>query len=177
LPRPEWTQAEHDWSFADKRLELPRHLVAEGVDGPLEEALERTERIVPRLEVSEPVICHGDFHMRNLLVDGGTTWVIDWTDAGIGDRHGDIARCDFLFRFSGVALGGWTGRLYRALAPVLSRRYLSSYRRDLPIDSARLRLWMPLIVLHQWAFVVAREHPRAAAWAEEQFRLCIEDLP
>jgi len=188
LPVPEWAQAGHDWSLADKRLQLTRYLVAEGLRGPLEEALERTERIVPLLEVSESVICHGDFHPRNLVVDAEAVWVIDWTDAGIGDRHGDIARTDWLFRFAGVALGGWTGRLHRALAPALSRRYLSSYRRDLPIDAARLRLWMPLQPLNAWATAVAGEQgffgpshpgndPRVATWAQEQFRLCIEDLP
>jgi Phosphotransferase enzyme family len=42
LPVPEWAQAGHNWSHVDMRLQLTRYLVAEGLRGPLEEALERT---------------------------------------------------------------------------------------------------------------------------------------
>jgi len=77
-----------------------------------------------------------------------------------------------------------------ALAPRLSRAYLSAYRRRLPVDPARLRLWMPLNVLHAWAVAVAGEQgffgpsgrgsqfgAELADWAERQFWLCLEDLP
>jgi aminoglycoside phosphotransferase (APT) family kinase protein len=189
LPVPEWARARPDWSLADKRLQLTRYLVAQGLRGPLAQALERTERIVPLLEVPEPVICHGDFHPRNLLVDADTVWVIDWTDAGIGDRHGDIARTEWLFRSAPVILSSETEHPASwALDPGLAGGYLSSYRRELPVDAARLRLWMPLQHLHAWAMAVAGEQgffgPSPAGfdsgigtWAEEQFRLSIQDLP
>jgi aminoglycoside phosphotransferase len=189
LPVPEWAQARPEWALADKRLGLTRYLVAQRSRGPLAEALKRTERIVPLLEVPDPVICHGDFHPRNLLVAVNSVWVIDWSDAGIGDRHGDIARTEWTFRSAAVLLSGETEHLASpALDPGLSGEYLSSYRRQLPIDPARLRLWMPLQFLNAWAMAVAGEQgffgpshagfdSRIAAWAEEQFWLCIEDLP
>jgi aminoglycoside phosphotransferase (APT) family kinase protein len=189
LPVPEWAQAGPEWSLADMRLALTRYLIAQGVRGPLAEALERTERIVPLLEVPDPVICHGDFHPRNLLVAADGVWVIDWSDAGTGDRHGDIARTEWTFRSAAVLLSGETERLASpALDPGLSGEYLSSYRRELPVDPARLRLWMPLQFLNAWAMAVASEQgffgpshagfdARIATWAEEQFWLCIEDLP
>jgi thiamine kinase-like enzyme len=143
---------------------------------------------VPLLGVPEPVICHGDFHPRNLLVDAGTVWVIDWTDAGIGDRHGDIARTEWLFRFAAVALNSEAGSAVNQALRAMSRDYLPSYRRELPVDAARLRLWMPLQHLDAWAAAVAgqqgffgpshpRDDSRIATWAEEQFRLSIEELP
>jgi aminoglycoside phosphotransferase (APT) family kinase protein len=189
LPVPEWAQAEPGWSLADQRLKLSRRLVAHGAQGPLAEALERAERLIPLLEVPDPVICHGDFHPRNLVVDADTVWVLDWTDAGIGDRHGDIARTEWTFRSAAVLLSGETdSQVSRSLAPGLSDGYLSSYQRELPIDAARLRLWMPLQFLHAWAMAVATEQgffgpSRAgnnsviAGWAEKQFWLCTEDLP
>jgi len=188
LPVPGRAQGEPDWALADKRLALTRHVVARGWDGPLAEALERTERIVPLLEVPEPVICHGDFHPRNLLVDIDTVWVIDCTDAGIGDRHGDIARTEWTFHFAAVAINDATGRAVNQALSALSRDYLPSYRRELPIDASRLRLWMPLQNLNAWAMAVAGERgffgpsppgsdPRIATWAEEQFWLSIEELP
>jgi aminoglycoside phosphotransferase (APT) family kinase protein len=187
-PVPEWAQSGPGWSLIDRRLALARYLVAQGLGGPVAEALERAEQIVPLLEVPDPVICHGDFHPRNLLLDAGTVWVIDWTDAGIGDRHGDIARTQWLFRFAAVALNGETGGGVSQALTALSRDYLPSYRREVPVDAARLRLWMPLQHLDAWAVAVAGQqgffgpsHPgndsRIATWAEEQFRLSIEDLP
>jgi aminoglycoside phosphotransferase (APT) family kinase protein len=188
LPVPEWARAGPEWPLADKQLLLARYLVAQGLRGPVAEALERAERIVPLLEVPQPVICHGDFHPRNLLVDTDTVWVIDWTNAGIGDRHGDIARTEWLFRFAAVAITGETGRAVNQALPALSRNYLSSYRRELPIDATRLRLWMPLQNLSAWAMAVAGEQgfygpspagndSRIATWAEKQFWLSIEELP
>ena len=191
VPVPAWAGTGPEWSLADKRLLLTRYLVANGSHSGLAEALERTERILPLLKVPEPVICHGDFHARNLLMDATTVSVIDWTDAGIGDRHGDIARTAWLPRFAAVAATHQRQRLVRlAWAPALSRAYLSSYRRDLPVDAARLRLWMPLQFLHAWAGAVADEQEligpsraghdfRAglATWAQKQFWRHIEDLP
>jgi hypothetical protein len=152
---PEWARAGPGWSLVDRRLQLARYLVAQGLRGPVAEALERAEQIVPLLEVPDPVICHGDFHPRNLLLDAGTVWVIDWTDGGIGDRHGDIAKTEWLFRFATVALNGEAGRAVSQALPAMSRCYLTSYRRELPVDAARLRLWMPLHHLSAWAAAVA----------------------
>ena len=188
LPVPEWARGGPGWSLVDRRLALARYLVAQGLRGPAAEALERAEQIVPMLEVPGPVICHGDFHPRNLLLDAGTVWVIDWTDAGIGDRHGDIARTQWLFRFAAVALNSETGSAVLQALRAMSRDHLPSYRRELPVDQARLRLWMPLQHLGAWTMAVAGQqgfygpsHPgndsRIATWAEEQFRLSLEELP
>ncbi|HYB19023.1 MAG TPA: phosphotransferase [Streptosporangiaceae bacterium] len=188
LPVPDWARAGPGWSLADRKLQLPRVLAAQGLRGPLAEALDRAEQLVPLLEVPDPVICHGDFHPRNLLVDAGTVWVIDWTEAGIGDRHGDIARTQWLFDFAAVALTGEAGRAVSQALPALSRDYLFSYRRELPVDAARLRLWMPLQHLQEWAVAVAgqqgffgpsrpEDDSRIAAWAEEQFGLSTRELP
>jgi hypothetical protein len=135
-----------------------------------------------------PLIARIPAAAERFVLDAGTVWVIDWTDAGIGDRHGDIARTEWLFRFAAVALTGEAGRAVHQALPALSRDYLPSYRRELPVDAARLRLWMPLQHLDAWAVAVAGQqgffgpsHPgndsRIATWAEEQFRLSIEDLP
>jgi len=188
LPVPQWARAGPGSSLAGKRLQLTRYLVAQGLRGPVAQALERVEQIVPLLEVPDPVICHGDFHPRNLLLDAATVWVIDWTDAGIGDRHGDIARTEWTFRFAAVAIGGEVGRAASQAFTAMSRDYLPAYRRELPVAPARLRLWMPLQHLHAWAMAVAGQQgffgpahpgndPRIATWAEKQFHLSIEDLP
>ena len=73
------------------------------------------------------MICHGDFHPLNVLVDGDDAWLIDWTDAALGPREGDVARTLLLFEVASIAAGSsveraalsWLGpRLERRFAPV-----------------------------------------------------------
>jgi aminoglycoside phosphotransferase (APT) family kinase protein len=184
LPVPEWAG---EWSAAGARLRLPRRLAATGSVPGLAEALERTERILPGLEDSAPAVCHGDLHPANVLVDQGQLAVIDWTDAGIGDRCGDVARTAWVFGFAAAAEPHPPQRLaLGALAPVLSRADLSAYRRELPVDAARTRLWMPLHFLHAWAMLAADEQespgrsgfrPGLAAWARDEFWRRLNELP
>jgi aminoglycoside phosphotransferase (APT) family kinase protein len=188
LPVPGWAVTGHGWTLAENRLRLVRYLAGHGPPAGLAQALEHAERLLPLLEVPEPVICHGDFQLANLLLNTGKVSVIDWSSAGTGDRHGDIAWTAWLPGFAAVAAPHRGQRLaLRALAPVLSRTYLAAYRRDLPVDRARLRLWMPLHLLHAWAMAAADEqelfrpgrHFRAdlATWAQQQFWKHAGNLP
>jgi aminoglycoside phosphotransferase (APT) family kinase protein len=43
-------------------------------------------------------ICHGDLHVRNILLDThGEPWLIDWVDATSGDPYADACRTYLLF--------------------------------------------------------------------------------
>jgi aminoglycoside phosphotransferase (APT) family kinase protein len=42
------------------------------------------------LEDSVPVICHGDFHLGNVLFNHGKLAVIDWTGTATGLAAGDL---------------------------------------------------------------------------------------
>jgi len=95
----------------------------------------------------------------NVLVDGPRSAVIDWTDAGIGDAHCDIARTSWLFEFAAVAAPRRTERVVlKAVAPWLSRRYRRAYEKERPVDDDRVRLWRPLHLLHALAMTVSDEH-------------------
>jgi aminoglycoside phosphotransferase (APT) family kinase protein len=183
LPVPEWAG---EWSMAGNRLRLPRRLAANGSVPGLAEALERTERILPRLEEADPAICHGDFQPGNVLVDHGQLAVIDWTDAGMEDRHGDIARAAWVFALAAMVAPHRAQRLaLRAIAPAQSRAYLAAYRRQLPVDAARLQLWVPVHLLRAWAMFAAAEQepwggsrrPELIAWARRQFWRRVNVLP
>jgi aminoglycoside phosphotransferase (APT) family kinase protein len=145
-------------SFLDRRLALVRHVVAT-IDVPeLARALQTVEEMQPRLSDAPAVVCHGDFHALNVIVDGDNTSIIDWTDAGLGDRHGDVARTLLLFEIAAVGAESRQERLaMRLLAPWLKRRYQRAYEHHLPLDTARLRLWAPAHYLHLWAGVVATQ--------------------
>ena len=154
LPLPEWAG---EWTVADEWLRLPRRLAVNGSAPGLAEALERIERILPQLADGAPALCHGDYGPGNVLLDHGALSVIDWTFAGIADRHGDIARTAWLLLSVATAAPYPHRPAMRALAPALSHAYLSAYRRELPVDAARLRLWTPVHILQNWAGVVTYE--------------------
>jgi aminoglycoside phosphotransferase (APT) family kinase protein len=143
-------------SLARRRLRPVRNWVEQLDDAPLGEALSRVDELVPYLEDHEASPCHGDFHPLNVLVAGETASVIDWTDAGLGDRHGDVARTQLLFRVAAVAATSPAERaLLRAVGPVLATRYLRCYSAQLPLDRQRLGTWEVVHLLHGWAQVRA----------------------
>jgi len=142
--------------LADRRLRSVRVWVDDLDDPRLRAALSRAEPLARELDDAERVANHGDFHPLNVLVDGDRLAVIDWTDAALGDRHGDVARTALLFRAAALAAGNRLERVVLArIGPVLSRMYLRAYQRESPLDARRLRRWEALHALHGWAQIRA----------------------
>jgi aminoglycoside phosphotransferase (APT) family kinase protein len=95
----------------------------------------------PRPE--EPsVICHGDFHPQNILVQGAAvTGVVDWPNALVAEPAFDVAATRVILRFAPVTLAQLSApaRLVARVArPILAGRYLAGYRRRRPLASDRL---------------------------------------
>jgi aminoglycoside phosphotransferase (APT) family kinase protein len=88
------------------------------------------------------VICHGDLHPQNVLVeDGRVTGVLDWPNAVIADAAYDVASTRNILRFVPAAIVS-IPRVVRWLAhvaqPMLAARYLRGYRRWRALDAGRL---------------------------------------
>jgi aminoglycoside phosphotransferase (APT) family kinase protein len=89
-------------------------------------------------------LCHGDLHPGNVL----GTWVapaaIDWSEASRGHPTADVARTYVLIRFGALPAG--TSAPMRALTTagrgLMTRRYLSVYRRSSAVDLSRLADWI-----------------------------------
>jgi len=112
-----------------------------------------------------PVICHGDLHPQNVLVQGGrVSGVLDWANAVIADAAFDVASTHSILRFVPVGLASMP-RALRWLArvgqPILAARYLRGYRRRRPIDSGRLAYYEVAAVMR--ALVRAGESRGRAA--------------
>lgn len=145
----------------DRRLSLPRAIVSRSDDPALASALEQVDALVPRLRDAPQVVCHGDFHPLNVLVDGSTASVIDWSDGGIGDRHGDVARTLLLLELAAIAAGSRVERVVLGrVGPMLARRYRRAYDRLWPADEQRLALWRPAHLLHGWAQAIGANEGR-----------------
>jgi aminoglycoside phosphotransferase (APT) family kinase protein len=141
-------------TLVDHRLGLPRGVVAT-LDRPhLAEALRRAEALEGRAMGGPHVVCHGDFHPLNVMVDGDRAAVIDWTDAGLGPREADVARTVLLFHIAAIAAGTRLERAaLRVAGPRLARRYRRTYEAAAALDPERLRVWEVLHAVHGWAQV------------------------
>jgi aminoglycoside phosphotransferase (APT) family kinase protein len=95
----------------------------------------------PRPDVA-PVICHGDLHPQNVLVEGRRlSGVLDWPNVLVADPAFDVACTHLILRFAPVALVSLPRSLrwlLRAGQRVLAHRYLAGYRRRRPIERDRL---------------------------------------
>lgn len=107
-------------------------------------------------------LCHGDFHLGNLMGTWSTPIVIDWGDASRGDPVADVARTYVVQRMGQPPPGA--PALIRLLAPVgraaLAATYLSTYRRRQPVDHRRLEAWEIVRAAARLFEPVPAEHPR-----------------
>lgn len=144
-----------DEDLFDKRLRLVRATADALQHRGLFDALARVEALTDEIRRAPAVVCHGDYHPLNVLIDDDDLWVIDWTDAGVGDRHGDVARTITLFGVAAIAASSTVERIVlRAAGPILGRVYRRAYARHAPLARRRLELWTPVHLLHGWSQAV-----------------------
>ena len=149
FPGPVWAER-----LVDQRLRLPRLVVTELQVPALAGALTHAEAAADAAMTGPAVVCHGDFHPLNVIVDGPSSSVIDWTDAGLGPREADVARTLLLFHLAAIAADGAVERAaLRIAGPRLARRYRRAYAAGVGLDPALLRRWELLHAVHGWAQV------------------------
>ncbi len=142
--------------LAAAKLALAEGWAATLRDPELDRACRRFRAYVDDLDRGPRAVCHGDFHPLNVVVGPAGAVVLDWTDAGLGDPAGDVARTVMLLRVAGIAASSTVERAaLRAIGPGLARAYLAAYRADGVLDDDRFARWTSLHVLHGWAQVSA----------------------
>ena len=155
LPIGTWPGASDPRALVDKRLGLPRRAAEELGDLDLTDAVARAGGLVEVAAAGPAVVCHGDFHPLNVVVDGEAAAVIDWTDAGLGPREADVSRTLLLFHIAAIAASGAVERTaLRIAGPRLARRYRRAYESASALDDERMRAWEALHALHGWAQVL-----------------------
>lgn len=150
-----WPGSREPSALVDARLFLPRRAAEVLDDAALSAAVRRAEGLAGACASGgQTVVCHGDFHPLNVMVDGSRAAVIDWTDAGLGPREADVARTALLFHVAALAAESRAERIaLSAVGPRLAGRYLRAYRAGASIDDQQLRRWDALHALHGWAQV------------------------
>jgi len=110
-------------------------------------------------------LCHGDFHLGNMIGTWAHAEVIDWGDAARGDPVADVARTELLHRIGEPGPG--TPAFIRAVAPVgrglLTDRYLATYRRHRPLDGRLVDRWRVVRAAARLAEPIPEERPKLLA--------------
>jgi len=152
-------------SFEGHLASLDRRIQTGGLDG-LADGMRWLLGRAP--DPSGPrVICHGDFHPQNVLVEHGrATGVLDWPNALVAEPAFDVASTFNILRFVPVGLTSMPAAvrwIVRVAQPLLARGYLAAYRRRRPIDDPRLAYYRVAAALR--ALVRAAETQRGLAGA------------
>ena len=119
------------------------------------------------VETTPPVICHGDFHPQNILMeDGVATGVIDWPNALMADPACDVATTRIILGLLPLKLSSLPA-VVRVLAsaarPLLLARYLAGYRRGRPVDDRTLGYYEAVACMRQLIRVSEQRLSAAAA--------------
>lgn len=98
--------------------------------------------------VPRRVVCHGDLHPLNLLVDeSGTVTVLDWTNANLCPPELDLGFTTAFLRCAPLSVPDPARPILRAVTNHLAKRFQRVYTRQPAaptIDSARLRWYESL---------------------------------
>jgi len=183
-----WPGPTDPLELVERRLDLARRAASDGGPAALTSALDRVRPLVPVAVAGNRVVCHGDFHPLNVMVDGGAASVIDWTDAGLAPREADVARTLLLFRVASIAAERRVERrALEAIGPAMARRYDRAYQRTAPLDPARMRAWEAIQALQGWAQVVtlrgggfdgesSSDAARVPAWVADFLQARVESV-
>lgn len=126
------------------RAELPSHLAT------------TARNLLAGLSVGDR-LCHGDFHLGNLLVEpGGRRVVIDWGICAAGPPEADVARTFTLMRLGKPFEATPASRLRIPLLQQLATKaYLRGYRSARSLDLTLLWRWVAVRSIEHLAIVLA----------------------
>jgi aminoglycoside phosphotransferase (APT) family kinase protein len=86
------------------------------------------------------VICHGDLHPFNLLLDGSRVTLLDWSTAVLASRSYDVACTSLALSEAALEVPGWLRPPLRWIGRRIAGRFVRSYQRSsgVSIDQAEL---------------------------------------
>ncbi|MHB8131337.1 MAG: phosphotransferase family protein [Mobilitalea sp.] len=104
------------------------------------------------------VLCHGDFHPGNIIVDANKEVILDWMTGTVGNPAADVARTILLLKDAALPEG--TPRIIKGISKILRNRLTSAYlKRYLQLSR------LPLEEINQWRIPIAAA--RLMEWVPE----------
>ncbi|MGM0840135.1 MAG: aminoglycoside phosphotransferase family protein [Bacillota bacterium] len=108
--------------------------------------IKRKSALIKKLDsmTFEKKLCHGDFHLFNLILSDHNVTIIDWVDSSAGDIRADIYRTYLLY--SQFSLG-------------LADMYMRLYCEKSGLSKAEMYQWAPIIAAARLSERVSSEKP------------------
>jgi len=144
--------------YLDLSIDIQQNIHSKPVDGlePMAEKLERQIRSAPYLESGvkttlieqlhsmsfENRLCHGDFHVYNLILCDDNVTIIDWVDSSAGDIRADVYRSYLL---------------YSQVSKKLADLYVRLYCEKSGLSRSDIFQWAPIIAAARLAENVSTE--------------------
>ncbi|XXM72512.1 phosphotransferase family protein [Lysinibacillus sphaericus] len=114
-------------------LEPMKKKLANQINGAGELSQRLKGVLIQRLNeiTSEKRLCHGDFHLNNLIMaEDGSVTIIDWVDSSSGDIRADVYRSYLL---------------YSQVSLELAELYLKLYCQKSGLSEEEIFLWAPIV--------------------------------
>lgn len=98
------------------------------------------EALLAWLEARRPVmnpsvVCHGDIHPFNMLVNDDESFsVLDWTNGNLCRREYDVGFTAALLHCAPIEIPRLAEPALRAVTGALARRFVDTYRRSAPVN-------------------------------------------
>ena len=107
------------------------------------------------------VICHGDFHPHNIMVERGRlSGVIDWADVTLAEPTYDIAGLRVIALYADPGVPRWARGPANMARRLMVRRYMTIYRSAAPLDTRNLPYYEAIRILSALAFT-GEDRPQA----------------
>lgn len=123
-----------------------------------EELKARVRRRLASLPMGDAV-CHGDYHPDNILLSARGPVIIDWMTASAGNPAADVARTTLLFLGNSLPPGMPPTQLVfvQAMRRLYYALYLRAYRRQRPMPSLAIQIWLPIMAAARLNEQIAEE--------------------
>jgi aminoglycoside phosphotransferase (APT) family kinase protein len=110
------------------------------------------------------VICHGDLHPFNVLVDGDRSTVLDWSSALLASRAHDLAFTSLLLAEPPLRVPDVLRPVVRGAGAALAQRFIRRYRKlgNISVPADQVRWHQGVVALRALVEVAGWEHNQTA---------------
>lgn len=111
------------------------------------------------------VICHGDFHPLNIMMDGDRlSGVIDWANAVIAEPAYDVAGLCTIALYADPGVPTWARGLAGLARRLMVSRYMGVYRAALPLETRNLAYYEAIRILSALTFAGEQRPQSGNPW-------------